>query len=298
MKAMDKLIEGFFSSIGAIPPNRVQTLATLLGDLWFAVDRSHRRIALNNLENAFHGQLSNGERRHLTRRVFRNLVRIPFEIGWALRLDREQISSLIDIDGLHHARKAVEKKKGVIFLTGHTGNWELLSMISAYSDIPVNIVYRPLDFAPMDRFIAGFRSRFGAKLIPKEGSLKRLLSCLRKNEAIALVMDQRVGHKKGAFVDFFGRMAVTTKGPAYLAGLTGSPVLPVFIRRSGSRFVIQFGEELPLVKTGDRERDVISNTVNYNRAIEDYVRCYPSQWLWIHRRWRIRGGAHRQMDSL
>lgn len=290
MNTVDRLIAHFFWQIGKLPTAGVKKISTVLGSLWYLVDRSHRQIASDNLKKAFSNRLSDKDRRTVTISVFRNLISILFEIGWAMRLEPEDVIREIDILGLTHVEKAMAQNRGIIAITAHTGNWELLSMLAAVSPTRINIVYRPLDFAPMDRFIAAFRSRFGADVIPKKGSLKRLIVRLRKNEVVALVMDQRVGHKKGVFIDFFGETAVTTKGPAYLALVTRAPVVPIFMRRSKNSFIIEIGEEIPLLTTGDREKDIMLNTINYNRAIETFIRKYPSQWLWIHRRWRIRRG--------
>ncbi|MFZ7124643.1 MAG: lysophospholipid acyltransferase family protein [Desulfobacterales bacterium] len=297
MNVVDRAIYRFFTLIGSIPAGRMHRKAALLGRIWFAVDRSHRRIALENLEKAFGSRLSKKEREALAKESFENLMRIPFEMGWAIGLDPDAIPSHFEVQGIQHAQEAMEKNKGLIVITGHTGNWELLCLLSAYEAIPFNIVYRPLDFAPLDRFIAGFRSRFGARLVPKIGSIKRLVSCLKRNEVIVLVMDQRVGRKEGLFIDFFGDVSLTTKGPAYLALLTGAPVLPVFIRRSGGGFVVEIGKEIPLFRSGDRTRDIAENTLKYNQAIESFIRKHPSQWMWVHRRWKIRGEAPSSYSS-
>jgi KDO2-lipid IV(A) lauroyltransferase len=211
-----------------------------------------------------------------------------FEIGRVWRMGPEDIGRHIRVDGMERMSAAIDQGKGVIAITGHTGNWELLSTLSARLPRPSNIVYRPLDFKPLDRFFVDFRSRFGGKPVAKSESLKRLFACLRQQEIIALVMDQNVGWRKGVFVDFFGDAACTTKGPAFLALVTGAPVIPLFIRRSENGFVIDIKGAIDTVNTGHRDRDIETNTLRYNKAIEDFIRCYPDQWLWLHRRWKSR----------
>ncbi len=284
------LIDAAFRGLGRVPDGAVRRLSRVAGDVWFAVDVRHRRVALANLAKAFGRETGPADRRRLARRVFANLVRMLFEIGRALNVRPEAFLDGIRIEGRENFEKTFPQGRGYIAITAHTGNWELLACLAAISPVRINIVYRPLDFPPLDAFFRRFRTRFGGRLIGKTDALKRLFACLRQNEVIALVMDQNVGKKKGVFVDFFGDIACTTKGPAYLALLTGAPVLPVFMSRTGGELVIHVGEQIPTQRTGDRDRDIAANTLRYNRAIEAFIRRHPDQWLWLHQRWKTRPG--------
>ncbi len=277
-----------FSLAGRLPRRISRSTTTVIGRLWYALDFHHRRVTVANIEKALGDELSEPGRRALARKVFENLVSMVFEIGRVSRMGPEDIGRHIRVEGMERMMAAIAQGKGVIAITGHTGNWELLSTLAAHLPTPSNIVYRPLDFNPLDRFFVDFRTRFGGKLIAKSESLKRLFACLRQKEIIALVMDQNVGWRKGVFVDFFGDVACTTKGPAFLALVTGAPVIPLFIRRSEDGFVIDIKEAIDTVDTGNRERDIETNTRRFNQAIEDFIRSYPDQWLWLHRRWKSR----------
>jgi len=164
----------------------------------------------------------------------------------------------------------------------------LLSIIAAMIAYPLSIVFRPLDFKPMDRFIGAFRTRFGGTLIPKRKSMRHVLRSLRQGDMAVLLMDQNVNWEEGVFADFFGHPACTNKGLALLALKTESPVVPVFLLREQKGFKAIFLPEVTLIKTGDKTKDVEANTEQYNRIIESMVRQYPDQWFWVHQRWKTK----------
>jgi KDO2-lipid IV(A) lauroyltransferase len=168
------------------------------------------------------------------------------------------------------------------------GNWELLSVTAGMAGYPVNVLYRPLDFIPLDEFFIRFRTRFGARVIPSRRAMRDVLKCLGRGEVAAMLMDQNVDWREGVFVEFFGRRACTNKGLAPLALKTGAPVVPVFMIRERDGFTVEYLPEIRLIKTGDKTRDVEENTRQYNKVIEAYIRQYPEQWLWLHQRWKTR----------
>jgi len=152
----------------------------------------------------------------------------------------------------------------------------------------VNNLYRPLDFEPLDRFMTDVRTRFGLKLIPAKRAMRKLLGALKKGEGVSILLDQNVDWYDGVFVEFFGRWTCTSSGLALLALKTGVPVVPLFISRHGKHFKVEFGREIPLIKTGDKTKDVEENTQQYNRILEEAIRKYPEQWLWVHNRWQTK----------
>lgn len=282
----DKHIEQFFRLLGRMPKTWGERLGKTLGRLAFIADARHRNIALQNLSDAFN--MPRAECKPLAVKVFENLGKIVFEMAWSLRLDEENLFTYFKIEGLSHIWDACEKNRGVLALTAHFGNWELLTIIAAMVSYPLNVVYRPLDFKSMDQFIARFRTRFGAKLIPKKKSMRMVLRCLERREIVALLMDQNVSWREGVFMPFFGHRACTNKGMALLALKTGAPVIPVFLVREENGFKAVFLPEIPLIKTGDKTKDVEANTQQYNDVIESVVRQYPDQWFWVHQRWKTK----------
>ena len=274
--------------IGRIPRAVAKRIGNLLGDAGFWLDRRHREITLNNLALALGDELGAMKRRNIARAVYRNLGQILFEVGWSLNASHKVLNKTIIIEGLNNFRTAYEKGKGVLVITAHIGNWELLSIVAGRASIPTNIVYRPLDFRPLNLFFEKARSRFGTKLIPSRYALLKVLKALKKGEAVAMLMDQNVDYYDGTWVDFFGHPACTSKAMAIIALRTGAPVLPVFLYREDHGFRAVFGDVIPPAVTGDRTKDIETNTAQYTKVIEEGVRLRPEQWFWVHRRWKTK----------
>jgi KDO2-lipid IV(A) lauroyltransferase len=282
------LITRLMRGIGRLPRPVARRLGQLLGDAGFRLDRNHRQITLDNLAFALGDELDAKERRAMARCVYRHLGQILFEVGWSLAVSDDEMAQCLRIDGLAHYRAAQAKGRGVIFITGHVGNWELLPIVAHKSGIPTNVVYRPLDFRPLDLFFAGLRSRFGARLIRSSHAMLRVMRALKRNQAVVILMDQSVDWYDGIWVDFFGRRTCTSNGVALIAGKTRAPVLPAFLYREGNGFRAVMGPEIPLVASGDKTADLQANTLNYSKAIERGIRRHPEQWFWVHRRWKNR----------
>jgi KDO2-lipid IV(A) lauroyltransferase len=283
----EPVIATLFGLLGLIPRNWASRLSDVIGHIMFLADKKHRKIALDNLSYAFADEKNPTEIRILGRQIFKNLVRVVFEIGWSLRLEIKDFDKHFRIEGLSNLRSAYEKDKGVLILTAHLGNWELLTIIAAMIGYPTSIVVRPLDFLPLERFFGKLRTRFGGRLIPKD-SMRTVLGSLKQRNIVGLLMDQNVDWYEGVFVDFLGRVCCTSKGLALLALKTKTPVVPLFLVRETWGFKAEVGQEVPLVKTGDMRKDIEANTQGYNRVIESFVRRYPDQWFWVHQRWKTR----------
>ena len=274
--------------MGSIPLTSVDSVTRWIGRIWFAIDKRHREIALKNLIQAFAGEKSLDSVRLLAMESFRNLSRIIFEIGWSLGQTSESLGRFISIRGFSHFRNAMDRNKGVLLLTLHLGNWELLAGAAAKLDLPVHVLYRPLDVKTLDLFFNRYRSRFGARLIPSPRSMRKILRALKQKESVLVLLDQNMDWYEGVFVDFFGKSACTNQGLALMALATEAPVIPVFLVRDGQRFITEFLEEIPLVRTGDRRKDLEENTRRYTQTLEAIVRRFPDQWLWVHQRWKTR----------
>jgi len=284
----DKLIEMLFKLLGLIPRKWTFGLGNRLGHFLYLVDKKHREIVLNNLTRAFGREKNRYEIEMLAKQVFKNAFQIVFEIGWSLNLDEKRLMEYFTIEGRSHFKNAYEKGQGVLVLTGHFGNWELLSVIGAMLAYPLSVLYRPLDFKPLDRFFVNLRTRFGGKVIPLKRSMFEILKSLGRGEMVVLLMDQNVDWYEGVFVDFLGHRACTNKGLALLALKTRVPVVPVFMVREKGGFTAKFLPEIPLKISGDKTRDVEDNTQQYNQVIESFLRRYPDQWFWLHQRWKTR----------
>jgi len=282
------LITALFRMIGRIPAPIADSLAEAGAGLWFRIDKKHRDIAIQNLTRAFGHEKSPDQIQVLAFQSFCNIMRIPFEIGWSDRLTLPELHRHAELRGLHHIQTALAKGKGVLALTAHMGNWELLPIVAPLAGFSADIIYRPLDFLPLNAFFLRLRTRFGAGLIPNAHAMRKILRQLKNGHVVALLMDQNVDWYEGVFVEFFNHRACTNKGFALLALKTRAPVVPVFLIRNQHRYIIEFCAELERVQTGDRTHDIEANTLRYNQAIEAVIRRYPDQWFWVHQRWKTR----------
>ncbi len=287
-RAVVALIEGGLRLLGRLSAETIDRTAKRLGAVIRRLDAKHRRIVRENLIRAFGNEKSESERRAIERRVFENLVRILLEIGWSMHQQPEDFRSCLRVRGFAHFKSAYGQGKGVLFLTAHVGNWEILPVLGSLYRFPVNVLYRPLDSPPLDHLVRKMRSRFGARMVPTARAARKILSCLHRGEIVAVLMDQNVDWYEGVFVDFFGHRACTNKGMALIALKTGAPVLPIFLIRQDGGFAVEIGAPLPLIRTGDKTRDIEANTQIYNDAIERFVRRHPDQWFWVHQRWKTR----------
>ncbi|MBW2708318.1 MAG: lysophospholipid acyltransferase family protein [Deltaproteobacteria bacterium] len=186
--------------------------------------------------------------------------------------------------------EALARGKGCFLLTGHFGNWELMSAAVALKFKTSGLaVARPADFAPVEELLMRLRTRFGAEIIPKKKAMKKLLRGTRENKAMGILLDQNVDWYEGVFVQFMGQRACTNKGLALIAMKTGSPVVPVFsVRQPDGRYRVVFENEVALVRSESKLGDTEENTAEFNRIINKYIYWYPDQWFWFHKRWKTR----------
>jgi KDO2-lipid IV(A) lauroyltransferase len=260
-----------------------------IGALLYAVDGRHRRIAQRNLALAFPGK-ETAEREAIARQAFRNLGRMAAEFPFLLRLNGENFARYATYEGLEHFHRAREKGRGVLFLTAHFGNWEWMAgLFPLASGHPCHVVFRPLDSPFLDRVVERLRTGTGNGTVPKQKAMGQILRLLKRGETVGILLDQNMAWQEGVFVDFFGEPACTNTGMALLARKTGAPVLPVFnFRQKDGRYRVIIEPEVPLVRTGNKELDVLKNTEAFTRVIERYIRDAPDHWLWVHQRWKTR----------
>jgi Kdo2-lipid IVA lauroyltransferase/acyltransferase len=269
-----------------IPLSLRKALFTGLFRLFYHFVPRQRLIAAYNLRRAF-PEKSDDEIVRISREVYRNLGIVSAEFFDIPRITKENTGGLVEAEGLEHCRKALEKGRGVLFFTAHFGNWELAAAAVSLLVKPIGVIYRPLDSAFLDHIVLGVRSATGNIPIPKERAMRPMLRHLKQNGILGILIDQNVAWYEGVFVEYFGRPACTTDGLALLALHTGAPVLPGFmVRLPDGRYRLVLGPEVEVIDTGDHEADRIANTQRFTKIIEEFVRRYPEQWLWIHQRWK------------
>jgi len=203
--------------------------------------------------------------------------------------NRRNIEDFIIYDGFENFERARSQGRGVLFLTAHFGNWELGSFAHGVYGYSCRFVVRELDNPLIDALINHYRSLSGGKPIEKTDFARQVMRALQRGEAVGVLMDQNMSPSEGVFVDFLGHQASTTTGPARIARKTGAPlVLGLVIWDPRLRkYRLRF-DPVEWIKREDPEEEIIANTANFTQLIETYVRRYPDQWLWVHRRWKTR----------
>jgi KDO2-lipid IV(A) lauroyltransferase len=285
------IFRGAIAAFAALPRWLALRVGALLGDLFYLLDRRDRAIALTNLAIAFPDKTP-AERRAILRASVRNLGRTAAEICHLGTLDAATIRDHVTIEDPQRWQATLDRaaERGTLILTGHFGNWELLAYAHGLLGHPITLVHRPMNNELVDNAITGMRERAGTVSLPKKSAAKAALRALHRHQIVAIPADQNQTRRYGVFADLFGLPASTTPGPARLAMLSGAPVVPVFLVRQGTtdqhRIVVL--PEVELVKTGDREADVIENTRRCNAVFETVLRRYPEQWIWFHKRWKTR----------
>jgi KDO2-lipid IV(A) lauroyltransferase len=248
-----------------------------------------RRVGMRNLSIAF-PELTENSRRRLLRQMYRNL-------GWQLaefcqmpRYSLQRANRFTRYEGLEHYLTARAQGKGVLVLTGHIGAWELSSFYHSLAGYPMSMVIRRLDNPLVDRFVNRIRCMHGNRVLHKDDFARGLIAAMRAGQTVGVLMDTNMTPPQGVFVEFFGEAACTASGVARVALKTGAAVLPGFMvwSESEKRYVLHFLPPLTLVQTGDDEGDAIANTQLFTTALEQIIRRYPGQWLWVHRRWKTR----------
>jgi KDO2-lipid IV(A) lauroyltransferase len=266
-----------------LPPRFGLWLGRRLGDVAWALLPRRRAVTLDNLQRAFGSDRAAEELHRLGRRCFEHLGMNLVEACVFFFRPPAVLLSRVALEGVEHLDAAAAAGRGILLLTAHLGNWELLAASHALSRFPLSVVVRPLDNPMMDRVVARFRRRAGVELIAKRRGLRDILDALRRHRMVGILLDQNAARAEGVFVPFFGAPASTSKALAVIALRTGAPVVPVFIRRAArGRHTVRAEPALPAPPDGD----IAAYTRAFNRAIEAAIRRAPEQWFWLHARWK------------
>jgi len=279
---------GVLKFLGWLPHSVARGTCAVLAALSYWLWPRLRRVGLFNLRLVF-PDWPERRRRRVLFGLFQNLGRMFADFTQFPRLNRANIARLIVYDGFENYDRAQSQGKGVLFLTAHFGNWELSSFAHGLYGHPCNFVVRELDNPLIGTLIERYRSGSGGHPIEKTRFGSQVLHAFKRGEAVGILMDQNMMADEGAFVDFFGRLACTTTAPARLARRGGVPiVLGLVIWDSKlKKYRLRF-DSVEWIKCDIPDDEILANTANFNRLIEDYVRRYPDHWLWVHRRWKTR----------
>ena len=275
--------------LGWLPRPVARWVGAELGRMVFWAVPRLRRVGVRNLEMAL-PELDEAERLRILKGVYRGL-------GWQLaefcrmeRYTQANIEGWIRYEGLDRFLAAEAEGKGVLVLTGHLGAWELSSFYHSLMGHPMGMVIRRLDNRYLDGFVNRIRCLHGNKVLHKDDFARGLITAMRAGETVGILMDTNMTPPAGEFVPYFGRLACTASGLARVALRTGAAVVPGFLvwEAAERRYVLHFGERVDLPESDDAEANVLELTRRCTAVIESWVRRYPEQWLWIHRRWKTR----------
>jgi len=263
--------------------------AEIVAALGFRFAKRQRQAGTQNLQMAM-PDLNQRERDAILRGAFSNLGRLLVEFSHFPSLNTKNISDLVSFEGFAHYEEAVKRGKGVIFITAHFGAWELSCFAHSLYAGPMKFVVREIDNSRVEKLIESYRGLSGNQPIEKRHASRDILKALRNNETVGILVDQNTTRDEGVFADFFGIPAATTPAVATLALRTGAAVIPGFLiwDSKSRRHRLRFEAPVGLTVTGDPARDIVENTRAFNHILENIVRQYPEQWLWIHRRWKTR----------
>ena len=275
--------------LGALPRGAARSFAGLVALVLYAMLPRLQRTAELNLRLAF-PEWDDARRRTVLRGMVRNLGWMAAEFARLPRYTRENIEDVVILDGHENFLEGQRRGKGVLYLTGHIGAWELSSFAHALYGFPLHYMARPLDNARVDALVNRYRCLSGNRPIFKNESARALLKILKEAGTVGILADQNTMPEEGAFVDFFGKAACSTTGIARVALHTDAAVVPGYaVWDSGiGKYRLRFEPAVELVRTGETDRDIFVNTQKFAKVIEEIIRKYPAQWVWVHARWKTR----------
>ena len=273
--------------LALIPTPCVPFFGRALGGLCYILLASRRRVALTGIRESLPVLPAGSDPRGIARGCFVNLA-ISFIENCKRYQGVDRMLHQVEIEGLEHYRAAREKGKGVIFITGHCGNWELVALTFGFRHDPFVVMVREQKNPYLTRCIEAMRTRYGNSLIYKRTAIREMMKLFRKNGVTGMLIDQAVMPSEGYRIDFLGRPAWTTSMPVLMARRCGVALVPAFIVRQGGghRIIIH-----PQVEFPSQEMDhaaVARDTATLTRDVDDFVRSHPEQWYWVHRRWKSR----------
>jgi len=275
--------------LGVLSRPMAKSFAAAVVRLFYGLLPRLRKIAEVNLRIAF-PDWSEAQRKAVVCRMLRNLGWMAAEFVRFPKYSKENIEEIVVLDGHENFLEGQRRGKGVLYLTGHIGAWELSSFAHALYGFPLHYMARRIDNPRIDALVNGYRCLSGNHPIFKNESARVMLKVLKDSGTIGILADQNTMPEEAAFVDFFGKPASTTTGIARVALHTDAAVVPGYVvwDERIRKYRLRFEPPVELIRTGDTERDVFENTQKFTKVIEEIIRRYPEQWVWVHGRWNTR----------
>jgi KDO2-lipid IV(A) lauroyltransferase len=275
--------------LGVLPRSLARSTAVALVRGLYALQPKLRKTAEVNLRIAF-PDWSDAQRHTVIRGMLRNLGWMAAEFAHFPKYTKENVGQFVVLDGHENLLEAHRRGKGVLVLTGHIGAWELSSFAHALYGFPLHYMARPIENARIDALVNAYRCRAGNRPIFKNESARAMLKILKDAGTIGILADQNTMPEEAVFADFFGKAASTTTGIARVALHTDAAVVPGYAvwDRALNKYRLRFEPRVELIRTGDAERDIFENTQKFTKVLEEIIRTYPDQWVWVHGRWNTR----------
>ncbi len=276
-------------TIGTFPLETSMKIGKSAGKFIGSLIPKLKKTGRRNLEIAL-PEISPSEKEKILNGTFESLGRQLGLVSHFSEFTPERVRETVEVVGKENFDKAYAKGSGVLFFTGHFGSWEVFNLLPPAFGHTMNILVRRIDNPLVENFVDDLRTRLGCKTLDKSQSARQMFRVLRRGELLGILADLNVQEKEGVFVDFFGVPASTTTGIAKLALATNAAVLPAFALwdEMKQKYVVHLEPSIEYEKTGDAEEDVKTLTQKITNVVEKYVRAYPEQWLWIHKRWNTR----------
>ncbi len=283
------LVWSLLHFLGMLPRRMAHSIGIGIGFIAYLIIPRLRQVGMLNLSIAF-PDASMSQKREILRRVYAGLGRQLAEFCLFPRYTSENVRQIAVYDGFENFENARQQKKGILLLTGHFGGWEVGSFAHSAYGYPIKIVVRDLDNPYVNALVKQYRTFYGNETLDKEEFARGLLAAMRSGQTVGILTDTNMTPPQGVFVDFFGKQACTASGVARVALKTGAAVVPAFTfwDETTQRYRVRFDPQIELLRSGNDERDAVSNTAVFTKIFEEYARRYPDQWLWMHRRWKTR----------
>ncbi len=256
-----------------------------LGRLAYLLSKRLKLQTIENLTLAFESKTPS-EIKKIAKEVFENQGRTIAELINFPKINASNIDRLIETQGWEKVDEALKQGKGAIMLTAHLGNWELLAAYPGIKGYATNAIARKLRYEKYDNLINSIRRSKNINVLTRGNSFKAAVRALGQNQLVGLLPDQDIDSIEGVFVDFFGRKAYTSIGPVALGMLSKAAILPCYIIRQNGKHKIFVESKIELEITQDKQRDYLVNTAKWSKVLQEYITRYPSQWVWMHKRWK------------
>ena len=281
------LIKAILFIVKIFPWTWTSYFCSQLGLLAYYLVKGERLKTIRNLTIAYGGEKSEKEIEQMAKEVFMNLGRAAAEAAIKLKLtDTKKYFSNVEVVGMEHAEQAFKRGKGVINIVPHIGCWEAASKAYTLLGFPAGAVAKPFKNQMLNNWVMKNRSINEFKIFPRGSTYKTLLLHLKNNNSLGMLMDQDTS-VKGVFVQFYGKPAYTSIGTAMLAlDSDASVFVASYIRAEGNKYKFIFDKPMEVIRTGDRKEELQLNSEQFQKAVEKQIKNYPTQWTWMHERWK------------